>query len=212
MLKNISTLATVPAEQLMPIQPMDMETKVNTATLYHALTDIPEETTAKNVTAMDVALPTKALEPSLYLATPMVLPGPQMMATVAPARYISPVRFSQQIISDTQWNTLAATLIAHSFPPPPPPSMLFPEHHWCDYPLALKDQIKEILLPPTNPAPATPQQTSSVPRAPIVTQLAPQLMAIQLPLTVPMDVQLPQPPSTSTPNVDHYGQPIHKTA
>uniref|UniRef100_A0A915K8H0 Uncharacterized protein n=1 Tax=Romanomermis culicivorax TaxID=13658 RepID=A0A915K8H0_ROMCU len=62
------------------------------------------------------------------------------------------------------------------------------------------------------PAPAAQQQLPSVPWAPITTQSAPQRMARQLLPMVPMDIQLLQTPSTSTPNLDHYGQQIRKPA
>uniref|UniRef100_A0A915K7I5 Uncharacterized protein n=1 Tax=Romanomermis culicivorax TaxID=13658 RepID=A0A915K7I5_ROMCU len=127
-LDNIWWLAPVPVKELMPIQPIDMDTKVNTATSDQTLTNIQEETTADNITAMDIAPPAPALDPSLYFARPPVLPGPPMIATVAAARYIPPVRFSQQIISDTQWNALATALKAYSFLPPLPHT-LFLEHH-----------------------------------------------------------------------------------
>uniref|UniRef100_A0A915IJR9 Uncharacterized protein n=1 Tax=Romanomermis culicivorax TaxID=13658 RepID=A0A915IJR9_ROMCU len=156
MLDDIWPLAPVPVEESTPLQPIDMETEVNTTTLDQMLTDIPEETTANNITPMDVASPTPAMDPSLYLGMPAVLPGSTMIPTVAAARYIPPVRFSQHIISDTQYNSLAAARKGYSFLPPPP-GTLFLKHHWGNYPLALQDQIKEILLAPTTPAPATLQ-------------------------------------------------------
>uniref|UniRef100_A0A915IR49 Uncharacterized protein n=1 Tax=Romanomermis culicivorax TaxID=13658 RepID=A0A915IR49_ROMCU len=210
-LDDISSPAPVPMEELTPDQPVNMETEADTATLDHMLMDIPEETTANNVTAIDLAPHAPAIDLLIYLTKPLVLPSPPIITTVAAVRYIPPVRFSQQIISDSQWNTLAAPLKAYSLPPPPS-SMLFLEHHWHNYSLALQDQIKEILLPPMTPAPAAPQQMPPVPMAAIVTQLVPQWMAMQLPQMVSMDIQQLQQPSTSTTNLDRYRQPIHKPA
>uniref|UniRef100_A0A915IDM4 Uncharacterized protein n=1 Tax=Romanomermis culicivorax TaxID=13658 RepID=A0A915IDM4_ROMCU len=48
--------------------------------------------------------------------------------------------------------------------------------------------------------------------ASIATQSVPQLMAMQLPLMVPMDIQPRQPPSISTSNLNGHGQLIHKPA
>uniref|UniRef100_A0A915KZ17 Uncharacterized protein n=1 Tax=Romanomermis culicivorax TaxID=13658 RepID=A0A915KZ17_ROMCU len=110
-------------------------------------------------------------------------------------------------------------LTAYRFPSPPP-SMLFPEHHWMDYPDVLKEEIQRILLlrlPPaapvpqvTQPAPALPQAAVQLPTAlpPPVSQ-PPQPGPLLRPMG-PMDVQTPQAPSTSVPALDHHGQPIRK--
>uniref|UniRef100_A0A915ICF0 Uncharacterized protein n=1 Tax=Romanomermis culicivorax TaxID=13658 RepID=A0A915ICF0_ROMCU len=185
---NILSLASVPLEEWMPVQPIAMDTEMNTPTLDQTLTNILEETKTDNVTivdivlpvpTMDVVLPAPAMDPSIYLATPTMVPGPLIITTIATARYIPPVRFSTQIISDTQWNALAAALKAYNFLPPPP-GMLFPEHCWRDYPQAFQDQIWQLLLQLTTPAPAAPQHLPSVQMAPIVAQSAPLRMAMQL--------------------------------
>uniref|UniRef100_A0A915JCN7 Uncharacterized protein n=1 Tax=Romanomermis culicivorax TaxID=13658 RepID=A0A915JCN7_ROMCU len=64
--------------------------------------------------------------------------------------------------------------------PPPPPRMLFPEHHWKDYPAALKDEIQRILLPPsTLIAPLTQvAQTALVVAQPIMQPQVPLLPPI----------------------------------
>uniref|UniRef100_A0A915IXX4 Uncharacterized protein n=1 Tax=Romanomermis culicivorax TaxID=13658 RepID=A0A915IXX4_ROMCU len=105
--------------------------------------------------------------------------------------------------------------------------MLFPEHHWMDYPTALKEKIQRILLPPTTLTAPVPQIAQT---APVIAQTAvqppvtlpppiafqpptvpqPPQPATLVPLMAPVDIQTPQAPSTSTPALDRYGQPIRK--
>uniref|UniRef100_A0A915IDT0 Uncharacterized protein n=1 Tax=Romanomermis culicivorax TaxID=13658 RepID=A0A915IDT0_ROMCU len=233
-LNQISNIAQAPMDESTPIQPAVIDTETTTTT-DQMLTDIPEESTVSQSTSRDVipvepaaTLPptVPAVDPRIYLATPAILPGPSIISTIAAARYSAPVRFLQHIISDTQWILQAAALTTYHFPLPPP-SMLFPEHHWMDYPDALKEEIQRILLPQTTPAAPVPEiaQTASViPQAAIQTPVElptpmalPPLPAPQppkpatlLPPTAPVDVQTPQAPSTSPPALDRHGQPIPK--
>uniref|UniRef100_A0A915KFN4 Uncharacterized protein n=1 Tax=Romanomermis culicivorax TaxID=13658 RepID=A0A915KFN4_ROMCU len=102
----------------------------------------------------------------------------------------------------------------------PPPSMLFPKHHWMDYPDMLKKKIQHILLPQLAPAFVVPQvaqlapviaqaavqRPAALPPSPPVPQ--PLRPASLLPLTGPIDVQTPQAPSKSASALDRHGQPI----
>uniref|UniRef100_A0A915KXE0 Uncharacterized protein n=1 Tax=Romanomermis culicivorax TaxID=13658 RepID=A0A915KXE0_ROMCU len=72
-----------------------MDTKT-TPTTDQTLTDIPEESTVDQSTSMDIVpiktattLPPMAptVDPRIYLATPAVLPGPPIIATVAATRF-----------------------------------------------------------------------------------------------------------------------------
>uniref|UniRef100_A0A915K4G6 Uncharacterized protein n=1 Tax=Romanomermis culicivorax TaxID=13658 RepID=A0A915K4G6_ROMCU len=69
---------------------------------------------------MDEAQPAPAIDPSIHLAMPAASPSPSMIATVATARF--PMGDSGRH--------------PQSFPPPLF-SILFPEHHWRDYPHCL---------------------------------------------------------------------------
>uniref|UniRef100_A0A915K2G3 Uncharacterized protein n=1 Tax=Romanomermis culicivorax TaxID=13658 RepID=A0A915K2G3_ROMCU len=93
-----------------------------------------------------------------------------------------------------------------------------------DYQDVLKDVIQRILLPQPMPAPLVWQTVQITQTAPVVAQAVvlppatqPRPPIAQLPPpaaqslpTVPMDVQPPQDPSTSTLAVDCHGQPIHR--
>uniref|UniRef100_A0A915IIU5 Uncharacterized protein n=1 Tax=Romanomermis culicivorax TaxID=13658 RepID=A0A915IIU5_ROMCU len=160
---------------------------------------------------MDVVQPALTVDPLIYLAMPTAFPSSPMITTVATARYIPPVRFSQWYVSNTQWVALAADLREYNFLPLLS-GMVFPEHHWQDYLLLLCNQITEILIPTTTTPPIMLQQMPLAPTALIVAQSAPHPIAAQPPPTVPMDVQQPQQPSTSMANLDKYGQLICKPA
>uniref|UniRef100_A0A915I1E4 Uncharacterized protein n=1 Tax=Romanomermis culicivorax TaxID=13658 RepID=A0A915I1E4_ROMCU len=58
-----------------------------TAMMDKTLTNIPEETTTDNETAMDLVHPARAVDPSIYLAMLAALPSPPMIATVATTRF-----------------------------------------------------------------------------------------------------------------------------
>uniref|UniRef100_A0A915KAX4 Uncharacterized protein n=1 Tax=Romanomermis culicivorax TaxID=13658 RepID=A0A915KAX4_ROMCU len=163
-LDDILTLALVPMDESTPDQPTRMDAETNITTTEQTLTDIPEENTADQSWSMDVGPeepevvappPAPAMDPHIYLATLAILPGPLIIATVAATRYSAPVRFLQQIISDPQWQALAAVLTGYHFLWLRP-SMLFPEHHWMDFSDALKEEIQCILLPQPTPALAVP--------------------------------------------------------
>uniref|UniRef100_A0A915L4I1 Uncharacterized protein n=1 Tax=Romanomermis culicivorax TaxID=13658 RepID=A0A915L4I1_ROMCU len=65
-LDEISSLAQVSEEMTTPTHQTEMDTKPEaTATADQTLTDIREETTADNKTAMDVAQPAPTMDPSI---------------------------------------------------------------------------------------------------------------------------------------------------
>uniref|UniRef100_A0A915IBT2 Uncharacterized protein n=1 Tax=Romanomermis culicivorax TaxID=13658 RepID=A0A915IBT2_ROMCU len=65
---------------------MDVKAKA-TPTSDKTLTDIREESTVNNETAMDVLQPAAAINSLIYLAMPVALLCPPMIATVAAARF-----------------------------------------------------------------------------------------------------------------------------
>uniref|UniRef100_A0A915JYM7 Uncharacterized protein n=1 Tax=Romanomermis culicivorax TaxID=13658 RepID=A0A915JYM7_ROMCU len=73
--------------------------------------------------------------------------------------------------------------------------MLFPEHHWMDYPDPLKEEIQRILLPQLTPSAPVPP---IVQPAPVVAQAAAQPpIALPRPITIPPP-PVPQPPQPAT--------------
>uniref|UniRef100_A0A915I3N3 Uncharacterized protein n=1 Tax=Romanomermis culicivorax TaxID=13658 RepID=A0A915I3N3_ROMCU len=82
MLDDISTLAPVSVEMTIPVHQPKMDTKEAMNTADKTLTDMPEETTADAETLINVVPP--AVDPSIYLATPMALPNPRMITTIGP--------------------------------------------------------------------------------------------------------------------------------
>uniref|UniRef100_A0A915INA4 Uncharacterized protein n=1 Tax=Romanomermis culicivorax TaxID=13658 RepID=A0A915INA4_ROMCU len=157
MLDEISNLALAPMDESTPIQPAAMDAETNTTT-DQTLTDIPQESTVDQFTSMDIVLvmPTTTLpptaptmDPPIFLATPAILPRPLIIATIVAAR-----------------SAMASTSRSPHHVPFPirPPGMLFPEHHWMDYPDALKEEIQCTLLPQPTPAALVPQ----------IAQLAPE--------------------------------------
>uniref|UniRef100_A0A915JR02 Uncharacterized protein n=1 Tax=Romanomermis culicivorax TaxID=13658 RepID=A0A915JR02_ROMCU len=201
-LNEISSITPAWMDESTPIQPVAMDSEMTTTT-DQMLTNIPEESMVDQSTSMDI-VPAKpatrvppmapAIDPRIYLATPAILPGRPIIATIAAARYSAPVPFSQQIISATQWDALAAALTAYHFPPPPP-SMLFPEHHWMDYPDALKEEIQRILLPPPPVITPAPQIVQT---APVIAQTA-----VQTPVTLPPPITVQPPPEHSMKRKQH---------
>uniref|UniRef100_A0A915I6C6 Uncharacterized protein n=1 Tax=Romanomermis culicivorax TaxID=13658 RepID=A0A915I6C6_ROMCU len=94
--------------------------------------------------------------------------------------------------ADSQWQALTAALAAYHFPLPPP-GMLFPKHHWIDYPEALKEEIQHILLPPPTLISLAPQIAQM---APVIAKKAVQPLVT---LSPPIAVQLPPVPQPPPP-------------
>uniref|UniRef100_A0A915KR72 Uncharacterized protein n=1 Tax=Romanomermis culicivorax TaxID=13658 RepID=A0A915KR72_ROMCU len=97
-LDDISTLTPVRIDESTLVQPATIDAEINT-TMDQTLNDIPEETTADQSTAMDVAPqepaavavpPAPVVDHHTYLATPAILPGPPIISTVATAKYSAP--------------------------------------------------------------------------------------------------------------------------
>uniref|UniRef100_A0A915HF88 Uncharacterized protein n=1 Tax=Romanomermis culicivorax TaxID=13658 RepID=A0A915HF88_ROMCU len=93
MLDEILTLALVRMDKSTPVQPTAMDAETGTTT-DQTLMDIPEESTIDQSKSMDVvpAEPAMMLPPMaptvdrrIYLATPAILPGSPIIATVAAA-------------------------------------------------------------------------------------------------------------------------------
>uniref|UniRef100_A0A915ICI1 Uncharacterized protein n=1 Tax=Romanomermis culicivorax TaxID=13658 RepID=A0A915ICI1_ROMCU len=124
-------------------QPPETETEEDIMNVSDkTLTNVPKKATADIETIIDVASP--AVDPTRYLVTPAAMPGQPMIATAA-AKYIPPIYFLQQYISESQSTTLASMLKAYGFWASSP-IMLSPEHHWRDYTPALHDHISAILM------------------------------------------------------------------
>uniref|UniRef100_A0A915J8P2 Uncharacterized protein n=1 Tax=Romanomermis culicivorax TaxID=13658 RepID=A0A915J8P2_ROMCU len=98
---------------------------------------------------------------------------------------------------------------------------MFPEHHWMDYPDALKEEIQRILLPQPTPAFRAPQiaepapviaqagvqPPTTLPLPPVSQPLLPAPLSWQM---ASMDVQTLQAPSTSVPALIRHGQLIQR--
>uniref|UniRef100_A0A915HGV2 Uncharacterized protein n=1 Tax=Romanomermis culicivorax TaxID=13658 RepID=A0A915HGV2_ROMCU len=73
--------------------------------------------------------------------------------------------------------------------------MLFPEHHWMDYPARLKEEIQRILLPPRTLTAPVPQIAQT---APVIAQTAVQpLVTLPPPIAFQLPT-VPQPPQPAT--------------
>uniref|UniRef100_A0A915IDC9 Uncharacterized protein n=1 Tax=Romanomermis culicivorax TaxID=13658 RepID=A0A915IDC9_ROMCU len=79
-----------------------------------------------------------------------------------------------------------------------------------EYPEALQDQIQQIMFPRSIPTPPPCSQFKWL----ILLQLLVKWLQLspkaQLLLTIPLDVQSPQVPTTSVPTLNGHGQPIRK--
>uniref|UniRef100_A0A915IEJ7 Uncharacterized protein n=1 Tax=Romanomermis culicivorax TaxID=13658 RepID=A0A915IEJ7_ROMCU len=184
MLEDISSLAPVSPEITMPVHQGEMDTKAEaTAISDQTLTYILQETSTNNET---VVQPIPAIDPSIYLATPVALPSSLMIATVATARF--PMGHSGHLPQSVWFYTATRHVVPRTYPP------------------ALRHQIKEILIPSTITPPTMPQQMPLALTALIVAQSVPQQIAAQPLPMLPIDMQK-QKPSTSTATLDKHGQP-----
>uniref|UniRef100_A0A915HL52 Uncharacterized protein n=1 Tax=Romanomermis culicivorax TaxID=13658 RepID=A0A915HL52_ROMCU len=97
----------------------------------------------------------------------------------------------------TQYDALVAALAAYHFPRPPP-GMLFPEHHWKDYPATLKEEIQHILLPPMTLIAPVPQVAQTA-RVMVQSTMQPQVPLPPPIVSQPPPVPQPPPPVTLVP-------------
>uniref|UniRef100_A0A915JEC4 Uncharacterized protein n=1 Tax=Romanomermis culicivorax TaxID=13658 RepID=A0A915JEC4_ROMCU len=183
MLDDISTLAPVPMHESTRVQPTMMEAKTNTTT-DQTLTDIPEETTADQSTAMDQSCPDPGLLPLL---------GPPALAAALTA-YHFPSPPPGIMFPEHHWMDYLDALkeeMQRILLLQPTPTLAVP-------------QVAQL-------APVVAQAAIQLPPALLLLPVSQQpLPAPLLPQTMPMDVQTPQAPSTSAPALDRHGQPIQR--